>query len=140
MSRNDPEPLSVPGVEGRAVRARPARATLAAVTTLPYVDEPRDLRLAFNTPESLVKYPAIRTTPREAAIRQGGDLAKRVWAVWKAQLKPDGVTWQDFLSVSSSNRDASRAWADGEIPWRTVQEGLVERLNARTSAAFVLAG
>ena len=66
MSRNDPEPLSVPGVEGRAVRARPARATLAAVTTLPYVDEPRDLRLAFNTPESLVKYPAIRTTPREA--------------------------------------------------------------------------
>jgi len=87
-----------------------------------------------------VKYPAIRTTPREAAIRQGGDLAKRVWAVWRAQLKPDGVTWQDFLSVFSSNRDASRAWADGAIPWRTVQEGLVERLNAHTGAVFVLAG
>ena len=29
-----------------------------------------------------------------------------------------------------SNLEASRAWADGEIPWRTVQEGLVERLNA----------
>ena len=64
------------------------------MTTLPYVDEPRDLRLALNTPESLVKYPAIRTTPREAAA----DPASRL---------PDG--WDTYGTVFGRFSSESRA-------------------------------
>lgn len=108
------------------------------ITPLPYVDEPVEIRLSLNTPTSFVKYEGIRTTPREASFRQGGDLAKRVYAVWKSQLRPAGVTWQDVMSASAENRDAWRAWADGDRPWRLALEGLVERLNRRTSARFAL--
>jgi hypothetical protein len=108
-------------------------------TFLPYVDEPKETLRALNSPGSLVKYPAIRTTPREAAIRQGGDLVKPVYAVWKSHLPPAGVTWQDVQAASSENRDDWRAWADGLLPWLSALEGLVERLNARTGGGLGLA-
>lgn len=108
-------------------------------TILPYVDEPTDVLRDLNAPEALVKYPSIRTTPREAAIRQGTALAQPVYAVWKAQLRPAGVSWQAFVSASSDNRDAFRDWADGKLAWPSMLEGLAQQLSGRASSSFALA-
>jgi hypothetical protein len=103
------------------------------------VDEPVEIRLSVNTPESFAKYPAVRTTPREATFRQGGAFIKPVYPAWKGELRAAGVTYQDVVSAASANRDAWRAWADGALQWRPALEGLVARLNDCAGASFLLA-
>lgn len=103
------------------------------------VDEPVEIRLSLNTADASVKYEGIRTTPREATLRQGGDFIKPVYPAWKDALWAAGVTYQTLQSAASANRDAWRAWADGELPWRRALEALVERLNEMADTSFRLA-
>jgi hypothetical protein len=115
--------------------------TVQTTTLLPYIDEPEGLRVSLNSPESLVKHPNIRTTPREATIKQGGAFADVVWPAWKDDLKVAGASYQDLVSASAANRNAWRAWADGDLEWRRALEDLVSQLNERVAAAsFALTG
>ena len=107
-------------------------------TLLPYVDEPTEIRASLNSPAAFVKYVGIRTTTREASFRQGGDFIKPIYPAWKGTLKAAGVTYRTLQGAAAENRDAWRAWADGERTWRRALEDLLERLNGRTSATLAL--
>lgn len=108
--------------------------TVQTKTLLPYVEEPEELRPSLNSPDALLERPGIRTTVREATIRQGGAFADVVWPTWRDDLKAAGASYQDLVSASAANRDAWRSWADGDLEWRPALDDLVSRLNERVGA------
>jgi hypothetical protein len=109
--------------------------TVQTTTSLAFVDEPEELRASLNSPDALLERPSIRTTVREATIKQGGAFADVVWSAWKDDLKAAGASYQDIVSASAANRDAWRPWADGDLTWRRALEDLVIRLSDRVGAA-----
>jgi hypothetical protein len=96
------------------------------------------MRQSLNSPAAFVKHEHIRATPREASFRHGSDFIEPIYPAWKDTLKAAGVKYQALQSAASENRDAWRAWADGESTWRGALEGLLERLNGRTSVILAL--
>jgi hypothetical protein len=115
--------------------------TVQTTTLLPYVDEPEGLRLSLNSPDALLERPGIRTSVREATIKQGGAFADVVWPAWKNELKAAGASYQDLVSASAANRNAWRAWADGDLEWPPALADLLAQLNERVGAAsFTVTG
>jgi len=54
-------------------------------TSLPYVDEPMNVKRSLNEASSGI---------REATLRQASDIATPVYHTWKDQLMGSGLTWQ----------------------------------------------
>lgn len=105
---------------------------------LPFVQEPQETRRFLNSPEATASSGSM-PSPRDVALRHGGDLVPPLYQVWKEQLTAGGLSWNDLTSAAAENRDAWRAWADGERTWRSALNDFVELLNRRADATFSLA-
>jgi hypothetical protein len=100
-------------------------------TSLPYVDEPVELKRSLNDANPDV---------REATLRQASDIATPVHRQWKDQLSGAGLTWQAFQSSASMNRDGWRSSLSGQVSWRGALEKLVEQLNQKATGTSLVLG
>ena len=55
-------------------------------------------------------------------------LPKYLWRYWRKELKREGITWQEFLSILRYETKHIREWAFGDLPWRKLVNEIIDSL------------
>ncbi len=85
------------------------------------IDEPRELKHMIKELSKVLG--EGRSGSRGALVYN--KLPQYIWSVWGDDLKKQGITWREFLSIISRNSDLIAEWAVSErISW----DGLLGKL------------
>lgn len=94
---------------------------------LPVPEEPKQIKEWMKKNEEHIGSLTIPKRKRDAlVVWYGNKLPQYLWNNWKKELRIEGFTWQNFLTLMRFSEEEVVLWYQNKLPWEELVKKIIK--------------